>query len=116
MAESVSGRRRGREFRHCPDRPDRPDTQRGKDGVRAVQGRVVSDVASAFAWVRVSSPPPGQPPPAAVTERAAAPLRFAEEAYAALAAREPDPVEEAERAVVCAGRGSGRSDGDGGNG
>jgi hypothetical protein len=36
-------------------------------------------------------------------ETAAALLRFADEAYAALAAREPDPIEEAERAAVFGG-------------
>jgi hypothetical protein len=41
--------------------------------------------------------------PADVAARAAALLRFAEEAFAAFAEREPDPIEEVERAAVFGG-------------
>jgi hypothetical protein len=42
--------------------------------------------------------PPRPPASDAVAARAATLLRFAEEAHAALAEREPDPIEDAERA------------------
>jgi hypothetical protein len=48
--------------------------------------------------------PPAEPAPLdAIAARAAALLRFAEEAFAALSEREPDPIEEAERAAVFGG-------------
>jgi tagatose-1,6-bisphosphate aldolase non-catalytic subunit AgaZ/GatZ len=55
------------------------------------------------------SPEPAAASPEEVAARAAALLRFAEEAYAALVEREPDPIEEAERAAVFgAGEGGSR--------
>jgi hypothetical protein len=49
--------------------------------------------------------PPFEPPSSdAVAARAAALLRFAEEAFAALAERGPDPIEEVERVAVFGGR------------
>jgi hypothetical protein len=63
--------------------------------------------ASPFArWWRERLPtyPPPRPPASdAVAARAAALLRFAEEAFAALAEREPDAIEEAERAAAFGG-------------
>jgi hypothetical protein len=53
----------------------------------------------------VSHPPTDRLQPNAVVARAAALLRFAEKAYAVLAEREPDPIEEAERAAVFGGEG-----------
>jgi hypothetical protein len=64
-------------------------------------GRVSGAAPAAGAGALRRAPSVAEPPPSeAVAARAAALLRFAEEAFVALAGREPDPIEEAERAAV----------------
>jgi hypothetical protein len=66
--------------------------------LRCWRGEVARILAQRGAPVAEQSVEPA--PSDAVAARAEALLRFAEEAYAALLEREPDPIEDAERAAV----------------